>query len=103
MPYNKDELQDIITNLNLSISDSSFTSEHIFNVNDAKFAVSKLKPHKGEDNSGLMSDHIVNAGDDFLRHIALLFTQIVVHRSAPNNFLASTIVPIPKGAQRKYI
>jgi hypothetical protein len=44
-----------------------------------------------------MSNVINNAGDDYLCHIALLFTAIVVHGSVPHSFTTSTIIPIPKG------
>ena len=98
MPYDKSELQDIMNNLNLAMLDSCVTSDHIFQMKDIKYAVSKLKPHKGEGSSALMSDHIVNAGDDFLCHIAFLFTSIVVHGSVPDGFLSSTIILIPKGS-----
>jgi len=48
VPYDKSELQDIINDLKLSMSDSRVTSDHIFQMKVIKRAVSKLKPHKGE-------------------------------------------------------
>jgi len=60
-------------------------------------AVSKLKPNTGEGSSALTSDHIVNAGDDFMCNFAFSFTLFVVHGSVPDCFQSSTIVPIPKG------
>jgi hypothetical protein len=72
----------------------SITSDHILNVADIKDAVSKLKSHKGDGSSYLISDHIVNAGDEFLCHNALLFTAIVVHGSVSESFLSSTIMHI---------
>jgi len=48
VPYDECELQDIINDLKLSMSDSSVTSDHIFQIKDIKYAVSKLKPHVGE-------------------------------------------------------
>jgi hypothetical protein len=60
VPYNKDELQDIINNLNLSMSDSVITSDLMSNT---RFL--NLKPRKGDGSSDLMSDHVVNVGDDF--------------------------------------
>jgi len=89
VPYEKCELQDIINGLNLSMSDSCVTSDHIFKIKDIKHAVSKLKPHKGEGSSALTSDHVVNAGDDLMHsysHHLLLTVRIfevllIVHYS----------------------
>ena len=47
--------------------------------------------------TGLTSDHIIYAGYDGFTHLALLFTAITAHGTVPDNFLNSTIVPIPKG------
>jgi len=47
-----------------------------------------------------MSDHAVNAGDDFMCHIAFLFTSFVAHGSVselPDGFRLRTITPVPKG------
>jgi len=46
--------------------------------------------------SALTSDHVVNADDNLMCHIAFLFTLFVVHGSVPDGFLSSTIIPIPK-------
>jgi len=43
------------------------------------------------------SDHIVNTCDEQFVQITLLFNSILVHGALPDNFLRSTIVPIPKG------
>ena len=71
--------------------------ECIFTYNDIKSAVSHLKPHKSDGNSGLSSNHIINASDLFFTHLALLFTAVVIHGRVPDSFLLSTIIPIPKG------
>ena len=73
------------------------STDCIFTCNDIKDAVSHLKPHKSDGNSGLSSDHIINASDLFSTHPALLFTAVVIHGSVPDSFLLSTIIPIPKG------
>jgi len=85
--------------LNLSLSDDAgITSDHIFQIKDIKHAVSIWKPNKVEAcSSALTSDHVVNAGDDFMYHIEFLLTLFVVHGSFPGCFLSSTIIPILKG------
>jgi len=59
--------------------------------------VSRLKAHKNDGSSSLTSDHIINAGNDCLTHIALLFAAMAFHGTVPDNLLYSTIIPIPKG------
>jgi hypothetical protein len=39
VPYNKDELQDIIHNLNLPMSDSIITSDHLFHVTEYRYQI----------------------------------------------------------------
>jgi len=75
VPYDKSELRDIMNGLNASLSDDlCVASEHVFQINDIKHAVSKLKHVKVDVSSGLTSDHVVHAGDEFISHIVLLFT-----------------------------
>jgi len=64
-------------------------------IKDIKHAVSKLKPNKSEGSSALASDHVVNAGDNFICHIAYLFTLFVVHGYVPECFL-SRLYQFPK-------
>jgi hypothetical protein len=55
------------------------------------------KAPKNDSCSNFTSDHFINAGNDCLVHIALLFTAMAFHGTAPDNLLCSTIIPIPKG------
>jgi hypothetical protein len=97
VPYNEIEMQEIIGGVQAQLANTTFSQDCIFNFNDVKTAVSKLKAHKSEGSSDFTSDHIIHAGDECLLHIAFLFTSMVVHGSAPECFKLSTIVPIPKG------
>jgi len=47
--------------------------------------------------SAITSDHVVNAGDDLMCHIAFLFTSFVVHGPVSDGFPLSMITPILKG------
>jgi hypothetical protein len=71
-------------------------SDCVFDVNDIKSDVSRLKPHKNEGYSDLLSDHIINAGDDCFIHIACLLIAIITHGMVPDNFQRTVIVSIPK-------
>jgi hypothetical protein len=99
VPYNVFEMQEIIDGVQAQLANRPTTSseDRVFNIDDIKTAVYKLKSHKSDGSSDLTSDHIIHAGDDYLLHLAFLFTSMVVHGSAPECFKLSTVVPIPKG------
>jgi len=46
-------------------------------------------------NPGLSTDHIIHAEPDLSRHISFLFACMATHDSAPNEYGASSILPIP--------
>ena len=83
--------------INSNICQVDSPDDLFFSALDIRAAVGRLKLHKNDGYVGLSSDHFVNAGDDCLVHISMLFNSIVVHGSLPDIFLYSTIVPIPKG------
>jgi hypothetical protein len=96
-PYDTNEMQCIRNEVKRQLSVASSLNECLFTTQDLKYATSRLAAHKNDGSNGLTSDHIINAGDDCLTHIALLFTAIAIHGTVPETFLHSTIVPIPKG------
>ena len=90
-------MRDLTRDVNSSLSCNPVLSDCIFNRHEVAFAVSRLKCHKSDNSASLSSDHIINAGADFMAYLALLFTALSVHGTAPDSFHFSTIVPIPKG------
>jgi len=96
VPYHKNELQFILSDVNNFLNDEYLPADCIINTHNVKSAVARLNPHKNEGGSSLSTDHLINAGDDFFTHIALLFTAISIHGAAPDSFHLSTIVPIHK-------
>jgi len=97
VPYDVGEMKRISDDIDCLLLSDQMSHECIFTYNDIKSAVSHLKPHKSDGNSGLSSNHIINASDLFFTHLALLFTAVVIHGRVPDSFLLSTIIPIPKG------
>jgi hypothetical protein len=95
--YNKSEMSSLINDINCSLTGLSVSSTCVFNIQDVKSAVSHLKRLKSDGCIVVTSDCIINAGDDFMVHLALLFTALLVYGTAPDNFQLSTIVPVPKG------
>ena len=79
MPYNKDEMQCILDDVNNSLNNEYLPAECIIHTHDVKSAVARLKAHKNDGGSSLSTDHFTNAGDDCLTHISLLFTAIIIH------------------------
>jgi len=80
VPYDKDDKQRIVVDVNDLIKGDSQFSDCIIHSLDVKSAVGRLKPHKNYGSSCLSTDNFINADDDCFTHIAL-----------------STIGPFPKG------
>jgi hypothetical protein len=95
--YNEDEMTAIITELNSLIADFGFDANSVISQSDVAFAVSKLKPNKNDGNQGLSSNHIKLGGNELIVHISFLLTGILTHGCVPDDFLVSTVIPIPKG------
>ena len=65
VPYSVPEMQEFLRNaelLTIRLAGASISADYIYNVNDVKKAVSKLKPHKREGSSELSFDKFINAG-----------------------------------------
>jgi len=95
--YDGADLQSIIDELNHKISHEAAESANRFTASHVKAAVDRLKPHKSDGCTDLTSEHLKHAGNDLFEHIALLFNSVLIHGTLPENFVHSTIVPIPKG------
>jgi hypothetical protein len=85
VPYSVDEMQHISDDVNNLINDAFLPAGCIIHTSDVQSAVARLKPHKNEGGSSLSTDHLINAGVDCLTHIALLFTAVIIHGTAPDN------------------
>jgi hypothetical protein len=98
--YDKDEMQQILAELDSQICDrKSGMSYFCFTNHDVSVAINRLNAHKNDGStwpSGLSSDHLIHSGPDLAQHIAFLFTCMVSHGSVPCDFGISTILPIPK-------
>jgi hypothetical protein len=93
----QDDVKDLLTK-------ESSHDDCIFHIVDKiKHAVLRLKKTQIDRSTGLTSDHVINARDDCQTHIALLFTAIAIHGTAPGSFLHSTIVPIPRTNTEMYL
>jgi hypothetical protein len=97
VPYTQDDMHKVDDTLKSLLLDTSFNNDCVINTEDVCAAVLRLKAHKREGSTELSTDYIINAGNDFMVHIACLLSAVIVHGVAPTNFLSSTIVPIPKG------
>ncbi len=64
---------------------------------DCYDAIKRIKHSKSEVCTGILSDHIINAGNRLACYLAFLFTSILCHGSSPGGMLLGTIIPLPKG------
>jgi hypothetical protein len=53
-------------------------------------------PYKSDCYSAYSSDHFIHAGSDLCIYLALLFSNVTVHGSVPDDFLKNTIILIQK-------
>jgi hypothetical protein len=95
--YNVDDLRSILQAVDKQFGDIAYSSDCIINVNEVLTTISKLKLHKSDGNTGLTSYHLIHAGSSILCHLAFLFSALLMHGAAPDDFVHSTIVQIPKG------
>ena len=80
----------------LSVS-AGYDSNCVFTSTDVKSVINRLHPGKSDGSTGLTTEHIKYACNDFFVYVAMLFTGMTVHGFVPDDMRLSTIVPIPKG------
>lgn len=95
--YDMQDMHKLVQTVNEKIDHAEYSSDFIIHMDEISIAVKKLKPHKSDGGAGLKSDHIIHAGSGILCHLAFLFSALLVHGIAPDEYIHSTIVPIPKG------
>jgi len=95
--YDGTDLQSIIDEINHKISQEATENAYRIIASHVKAAVDRLKPHKSDGCTDLTSDHLKHAGTDLFERIALLLNSVLIRGTLPENFIYSTIVPIPKG------
>ena len=66
---------------------------------DVKKAVMKLKSDKIDEGGALFSNNFIHGTDLLYMSISVLFCTMISHGFAPERFLRSTMIPIPKGAR----
>jgi hypothetical protein len=70
---------------------------HCITFKDCYEAIKKLKLSKSDGCTGILSDHIVHAGDKLACYLALLFNCMLSHGLSPDGMLLGTMIPLPKG------
>ena len=74
--------------------------EHCITIANVADGVAKLKRGKHDGNRGRFSNHILNGTPKLYTYLSLLFRAMLSHGCVPNDFLISTVVPIPKNKPR---
>jgi hypothetical protein len=63
-------------------------------------AIKKLRPHRGDANFELSSNHLIHGGPAMYKYLAHLFNLMVNHSYTPPKMNLSTLVPITKSPQK---
>jgi hypothetical protein len=71
-------------------------------VTDVMAAVSRLKLGKRDGHTGLLTDHVKHACDEWYVHVSMLLSALIVHGSITDDLSVTTILPIPKGKNLNY-
>ena len=74
--------------------------EHFISVADIIEGVNKMKRGKHDGYRGHFSDHIINGTTRLYVQLSLLFNSMISHGYVPNDFLLSTLIPIPKNKRK---
>ncbi len=70
---------------------------HSIRFTDCYDAIKNLKHSKSD---GILSNHIIHAGDRLACYLALLFTSMLRNGSSPDCKLLGTMIPLPKDNYR---
>jgi hypothetical protein len=97
VPYNCNDMDSIRNSINSDLFSSGYNKDCIVSPDEVRLAVQKLKPGKNDGCIGLSSDYFIHACTDLFVHIAMLFSALLVHGTAPGDLSSSTVIPIPKG------
>ena len=102
VPYDKDDMCKLKQQIDDSIRchDIHMCQSHNVNVQDVIGMTSLLKSHKHDGNKGHYTNHITNGTTRLHCYISLLFQSMISHGFVPDDFLLSTIVPIPKNKRK---
>lgn len=76
------------------------SASHVVSPRDVEMAICDLKAGKVDGFAGQCSDHLINGTNSLHVSLAQLFTCMLTHGFAPDSFLISTIISIPKNKRK---
>ena len=94
--YDRSEMESIHCLVDKSLS-TSFDQHLIVGASGVTNAINKLKPGKSDGCSGLCSDYFKHAPRVLAVYISFLLSALLTYGTMPQEFLTSTVIPIPKG------
>jgi hypothetical protein len=88
------------TNVTEQCSKGHCYHSHSVTVSDVHDAVQCLKTGKSDGNNEQTTDHLIYGSNKLNIYLSLLFSSMINHGCSPNEFLLSTIIPIPKSRRK---
>ena len=102
--YQKHEMAEILSELNEGIdrqcSAGRCTYSHSITLEDVSKAVLHMNPGKSDGSTGMTTDHVIQGSKKLQLYIAMLLDGMFHHGYAPDGFLLSTIISIPKNRRK---
>ena len=99
--YDNDDMASLKNDINRAVDEKCLCNcpqgNHCIIYQECLEAIRKLKNSKSDGCTGILSDHIIHAGDKLACYLALLFTAMLRHGSSPDGIVLGTMIPLPKG------
>jgi hypothetical protein len=90
-------LRSVKNDIDVLLSNAYCVPECVVSPSEVLSAIGKLNLGKNDGNTGLSSDHFKNGCEELSVYISFLFSALLIHGAAPEEFISSTVIPIPKG------
>jgi len=91
------DLQSVKHDIDALLCNGYCIPECVVTPSEVLSAIGKLNLGKNDGNTGLSSDHFKNGCEELSVYISFLFSALLIHGTAPEEFITSTVIPIPKG------
>ncbi len=99
VPYDIDKMNALKNGISQDIVNKSSNTTFV-NVDNVCTAMSLLKLGKHDGNKGHFTNHLIHGTYRLFCYMSLLFNSMISHGYVPDDFLLSTLIPIPKSKRK---